>query len=323
MALFVGLGLCLFLHLWLGSGMPPAAMAKTFLDFDPDDYGHYVILYQRLPRALIALHVGAVLACSGAVLQGLVRNPLAAPSTLGISGGAMVFVVAGAVLGLGTAAQGIAALAGGAAGAGAAMWVARLAGLGLDPRGMVLILAGALVTMLCMGVANALLLSDPALRTAYLGWISGDINHVYADRLTQFWWIGWLAIGVLMVLAKPLTLIMLGTEKAASAGVDVRRVSLLGLGASVIAASSATAICGPVGFVGLVVPHLVRPFTGPALWRLMPVSAVAGGLACLIADLIAREAFSPYSLHSGVVLDLAGGLVFALLIRRHYLGAQA
>lgn len=319
--LLLPMALILGLHLWAGSGLSPLAVLRALVQFDPDDYDHYLIVYQRLPRAVIALHVGAVLACAGAVLQGLVRNPLASPGTLGVSAGAMVFVIVGAVIGLGVEAQGVAALIGGAVGGAGCLWVARLAGLAMDPRGMVLILAGALVSMLCLGIANAILLADPALRQNFLGWITGDINHVYFDRLARFWWIGWLAVLMMLLNARGLTLITLGADKAASAGVAVARVSRIGLAASVMAAASATAICGPVGFVGLVVPHLVRPFTGPNLSRLLPASALVGAMACLLADLIAREGFKPHVLHTGIMLDLLGGLFFVALVRRHYLGS--
>ena len=288
--------------------------------FDADDYDHFVVVYQRLPRALIAIYTGALMAAGGTVLQGLTRNPLASPSTLGINAGAMLFVIVGAyTFNLGIVAQGVAALAGAAFGFMACLSVARLAGLSRDPRGLALILSGALVSMLFIGIANAFLLADPARRSDFLGWITGNINHVYADRLADFWWIGALSLVVLAVISRPLTLVMLGPEKAASAGVNVKWTSRIALAAVTLGAGSAVAICGPIGFVGLVVPHIVRPFIGAGFALALPASAMVGAIACLAGDLIARHAFSPYVLHTGILMDLVGGIVFVAIVRRFYL----
>ncbi|WP_448956205.1 FecCD family ABC transporter permease [Labrys neptuniae] len=290
--------------------------------FSPESYDDYVVIFQRLPRALIAIYAGAAMACSGLVLQGLTRNPLASPSTLGINAGATGFVISGAYLfDLGLEAQGLAALIGALTGFLASMLVARLAGLSHDPRGLALILAGALISMFFIGLANAFLLSDPARRMDFLGWVSGNINHVYANRLWRFWWIGLVALGLLQALARPLTLIALGEGKAASVGVDVTLVSRLALTATALAAGSAVAICGPIGFIGLVVPHLVRPFFGVGLGLGLPACAITGAALCLLADLAARQLFQPYVLNTGVLMDLLGGIVFALIVKRFYLTA--
>ncbi len=321
----VALMLALFAHLTLGAGgIAFSDVVGAFLQFDPASYDQAVILYQRLPRALIAIYVGAALACNGVVLQGLVRNPLASPSTLGVNAGASLFLVAGVFLfDLDVAWQGLAALAGAFAGFFFCLFVARLAGRSRDPRGLALILSGSLVSMLLVGLTNALLLSDPARRGELLSWVTGNINHVYIDRLQAFWWVGALALGALAVLARPLTLILVGAEKAASAGVNVPAVSRLALVAAVLAAGSAVAICGPIGFVGLVVPHVVRPFVGNRFAYALPACALAGAAICLLADLLAREAFRPHILHTGLVTDLLGGVVFVAIVKRFYLSPAA
>ncbi len=301
-----------------------AEVAGALFRFDPENYDHYIILYQRLPRALIAIYVGVLMASGGLVLQGLTRNPLASPSTLGINAGATLFVVAGAYLfNLGIEAQGVAALAGAVFGFLSCFVVARLAGLSRDPRGLALILSGALISMLFIGIANAFLLSDPARRTDFLGWVTGNINHVYAARLYRFWWIGVLAFAGLLLLARPLTLMTLGHEKAASAGVNVVRVSRLAIASVMLGTGSAVAICGPVGFVGLVVPHIVRPLAGARFGVNLPAGALLGATVCLLADLAARQAFAPFILHTGLIMDLAGGVVFALIVKRYYLPPTA
>lgn len=313
-------------HLSIGAiSIPIGTVLSAFVRFDPQDYAQNVVLYQRLPRALIAIYVGALLASSGFVLQGLTRNPLASPATLGISAGAAAFVVGGVMLfELGLETQGLAALAGAIIGFLASLTMARFAGLSRDPRGLSLILSGALVSMLLIGLANALLLSDPSRRADLLSWISGNINHVYADRLFSVWWLGAISLGLLFALARPLTLMSLGREQAASAGVNVDFVTRLSLAAVMVGSGSAVAICGPIGFVGLVVPHLVRPFVGQDQRLGLPACAMTGAIACLLADIAAREAFQPFVLNTGILLDLLGGLAFLLIVKRFYLnGGEA
>jgi iron complex transport system permease protein len=314
-----------FANISIGANhIPLSEMLAAVTHFDADSYDQAIVLYQRLPRALIAVYVGTCMAASGAVLQGLMRNPLASPSTLGMNSGAALFVVGGAfVFHLDVQAQGWAALLGGLCGFLTCAAIPRFAGRSNDPRGLTLILSGALVSMLCVGLTNAFLLSDPARRADFLGWVTGNINHVYADRLYAFWWVGAAMLLVMAFLAKPLTLMLLGEEKALSVGVNVKRVSWLALMASVLASASAVAICGPIGFVGLVVPHIVRPFVGSQFTFVLPACGVVGASICLLTDLFAREAFQPYVLHTGLFMDLLGGLVFLVVVKRFYLSAAA
>lgn len=314
--------LLLFAHLSIGrSVIPLHETVATLMRFEAESFEQSIILYQRLPRALIAAYVGGVMACSGLVLQTLCRNPLASPSTLGVSAGATLYVVVGAfVFNLGLASQGFAALIGAVSGFIACLFVARLASRPNDSRGLALILSGALTSMLLMGLTNALLLSDPARRSEFLSWITGNINHVYFDRLAAFWWIGAAALTVLMLLARSLTLLSLGAEKAASAGVNTTFVTRLAFAATVLASGSAVAICGPIGFVGLVVPHIMRPLMGNDFTLSLPACTLAGAGLCILADLAAREAFQPYTVHTGLILDLLGGFVFAVIVKRYYLG---
>ncbi|MEM9030333.1 MAG: iron ABC transporter permease [Pseudomonadota bacterium] len=304
--------------------VPFETVFLTFTSFDTNDYAHAIVWYQRWPRALIAVYVGAVMACAGCVLQGLTRNPLSSPTTLGINSGAAMFVViASFVFGMNEQAQGYMALAGALFGFFSCLLVVRLVGLSQDPRRLVLILSGALIGMLYLSAANALLLSDPELRSNFLGWLTGNLNHAYAGRLFDYWWIGASALALLFGLARPLTLIVIGEEKAASAGVNVVFVCSLAFMAVAVSAGSAVAICGPLGFVGLIVPHIVRPFVGTSFIFSLPACAVTGATACLLADFVARFAFAPYVVHTGVILDLVGGLVFAWIVKRYYLARNA
>lgn len=324
-ALALLLVLCLALHLVAGARAPaPSEIWLALSRLDATSYDQAVVLFQRLPRALIACYVGAVTAVSGCVLQALIRNPLASPSTLGVNGGATLGVIVSAfLLGLGTKEQGVAALTGGICGFLACVGVARLASRRNDPRGLSLILAGALVSMLLVATVNAIMLSDPTRRADFLSWVSGNINHVYIGRLRDFWWIGLISLTVLGCLAKPLTLIQFGAEKAASLGVNVARISQAALAAAILGSASAVAVCGPIGFVGLVIPHLIRPLAGPNAAYALPASALAGASLCLMADFTAREAFQPFVLSTGLVTDVLGGLAFIVIVKRYYLAPSA
>jgi len=315
------LALILVANLAFGAtSIPLGKVVAALFVFDGDDYDHFVVLYQRLPRALIAVFLGAVMACAGAVLQGLTRNPLASPGILGINSGAMLFVIVAAFLfGVPTQWQGLAAIAGGFFGFLSCLFVTRMTGMSKDPRGLALILSGAVLSMLYGSIANAIMLASPSRRSDFLAWSSGNINHVYVARLADFWWLGALGLGVLVVLARPLTLVTLGREKAASAGVDVQRTTWMSICAVVVSVSAAVAICGPIGFVGLVTPHIVRPLFGASFGIALPANALIGAAICLLADLTARTAFAPHILHTGIMMDLLGGVVFAFIVKRYYL----
>ena len=286
-------------------GMTLTDMVTALWQQVPDSYEQSILLSQRLPRVLMALHAGSILAVAGCVL----------PSSLGIHAGAMLAVVV-ATLGfdLGSGGQTGAALAGAPLGMLATLWLARFANRGADARGLALILSGALVSMLFIGIGNALLLQDPARRNELLGWIMGNINHVHLDRLQATWG--------LWALGRPLTLVMLGAERAAAAGVNVAWVSGMAMLLVMLACGAAVAVTGPLGFIGLAVPHMLRPMVGASLRWLIPCAAVLGASLCLLADFLARTLFSPHVIHTGLLLDALGGIVFMMIVRRHYLSAE-
>ncbi|MGL5421642.1 FecCD family ABC transporter permease [Serratia fonticola] len=287
---------------------------------EAQNYQQSVMLYQRLPRTLLALYVGAMMACSGLVFQARLRNPLASSSTLGINAGAVLFVIAsGVFFELDLRLQGIAALVGGLFGFLSSLAIVRFTGARGSQHGLLLILSGTLISMLYLGISHALLLAHPEMRTEYLSWLAGAINHAYITRLHHFWWFGLLALVVLFLLARPLTLILLGHEKALSIGINATLVSRIALAAAIVAASSAVAICGPIGFVGLVVPHIVRPLVGQHFLQALPACALVGASVCLIATLGAQTLFQPYVVNTGILMDLWGSLFFIWVIRTRYL----
>ena len=278
-----------------------------------DGLAQEVVRGLRLPRALAAFACGGLLALAGALMQVLLRNPLADPYVLGISGGAAVGALAAMLLGVGMS-FGIEAMA--FAGAlGAMLLVFGLAhGDGSWSQAR-LLLTGVIVAAGC-GAAVALMLSiapEHKLR-GMLFWLMGDAG-VAAPPAAALWA---LAIGVLVCvpLARDLNLLARGDLTAQTLGVPVLRLRLaIYLIASALTAVAVTAV-GAVGFVGLVVPHLMRLALGNDQRLLLPASALAGALLLLLADTAARTVIAPAQLPVGVLTALLGVPVFLFLLHR-------
>lgn len=272
----------------------------------------------RLPRALTAVLVGAALATSGASFQALVRNPLADPYILGVSGGAALGAVSAVVLGsLTPAPWSIAAAA--FVGALAAILLVLRIGLAVGPTldTRVLLLAGVVVG----AFANAcilLLLSFAdldAFRSATF-WMMGSLSGsswVGVRSLTLYLIPPLL---VVMGLARSLNLIAVGEETAAYLGTHVERTKLLVFGAASLLAAAAVAAAGIIGFVGLIVPHAVRLLWGSDHRFLLPASALLGATFLLFADMLARTVAAPTELPLGAVTALIGVPLFVRLLQR-------
>lgn len=270
----------------------------------------------RLPRVLLAFLVGGGLAVSGAALQALVRNPLADPYLFGISGGAGLAAVL--VIALGIAGPWVvpaAAFAGGLAAVVLVYRIATVAGRRLDPR--VLVLAGVVVSSFTVAVISAVLTLSPAdrLRNAML-WLLGGFSAASWQTLSVYAVYAVLPAAALLASARSLDLLSLGEEPAQSLGLDVvwaRRIVYL---ATSLLTAASVAVCGAIGFVGLVVPHALRGLMGPAHRRLLPGVFLGGGGFLVLADALARAVVPPVELPVGAVTALVGVPVFALLLRR-------
>lgn len=277
-----------------------------------------IVQQLRLPRALAAALVGGALAASGATFQALLRNPLAEPYVLGVSGGAAVGAVAAVVLGW-AAAAGWAVPAAAFAGAVLAiLLVLRIAasvGRALDTR--VLLLAGVVVGAFFNAcILLALTLSDAESFRSAIFWMMGSFAG------TTWRGAGLLALYLLpallllLALARPLDLLALGEDTAAYLGTRVERTKLAAYGTASLLAAAAVALSGIIGFVGLIVPHTVRLLWGSRHRFLIPASALLGAAFLVLADLVARVAAAPTELPVGVVTAFVGVPFFVWLLRR-------
>jgi len=270
----------------------------------------------RLPRAALGLLVGGVLAVSGASLQVLVRNPLADPYLLGLSGGAGLGAVLAIAAGVASPwALPAAAFCGALLAMAAVYRLAVVAGGALDGR--VLVLAGVVVGSFAGALVGGILSVTEAqgARSAML-WLMGGLGGAGWVAVAALAAYSLPALAVLFAEARGLDLLALGEEPAQHLGADVARTKRRVYVAASLLAAAAVAAAGIVGFVGLVVPHAVRMMRGHDHRGLLPAAFAAGGALLVLADAAARTAFAPVELPVGVVTALIGVPVFAFLLRR-------
>jgi iron complex transport system permease protein len=268
----------------------------------------------RLPRAILGALIGAALGLSGAALQGYLRNPLAEPTLVGVSGGAALGAVLAIHLGL-SQAFALALPLGGLAGAAAAMAVViALAGTRGGP--VTLILAGLAVSSIATALISlALNLSqNPFASVEMVFWMMGSL----ADRsLTQVWLAGPLLLAgmvLLLMVGRALDALTLGEDAAGSLGIDLARTRLMVIAGTALAVGAATAVTGIIGFVGLIVPHVLRPFAQHRPGLLLPASMLGGAVMLLVADVGLRVLQPWMELRIGVLTALIGAPFFVWLV---------
>lgn len=269
----------------------------------------------RLPRAALAALVGAGLAMAGTALQGSLRNALAEPYLLGVSGGAAVGAVLGATLGIPQPVVPAAAFGGALAAVAVTLGVARAAGGRGDAR--VLLMAGVVVGAFANAVIMvALSNADPNAVRGALWWMMGSLSG--ADWGQTRWVAAYVVAGggALLALARDLDVLALGDESAAALGLDVERAGRRIFALASLLAAATVAAAGLIGFVGLIVPHIVRAFGVRAHRPLLAGAALVGGTLLLAADVAARAARPPTELPLGAVTALVGVPFFLLQLRR-------
>lgn len=281
-----------------------------------------IIRHIRGPRVLLAFLVGGALGISGAGLQAVVRNPLADPYLLGLSGGAgLGAVTMMALRPLSPWAVPLAAFVGALLAIALVYRLALVAGRRLDSR--ILLLAGVAVGAFAAAVMTAILTLSPAteLRNAFL-WLLGGFSAASWRATGIFAVYALLPTGILFARARTLDLLALGEEPAEYLGADVERGKRVVLAAASLLTAASVAVCGMIGFVGLVVPHLTRRLVGSIHRPLLPAVFLTGGTLLVAADALARTVARPVELPVGVVTALVGVPVFAFLLRRSGRGGE-
>ncbi|MDJ1133376.1 FecCD family ABC transporter permease [Streptomyces iconiensis] len=326
-ALLLGLPLALcalVLSVWaslvVGTGDVSAADVLHGL-FSPDlsDKGQLIVQEVRIPRTVTGLLAGVALGLAGAVMQGVARNPLADPGILGVNAGASVAVVlAISVLGLSAPAQFVwFGFLGALVAAVVVYGVGALGREGATP--VKLALAGAAMSALLGSFTSAILLTDNKTFDQFRFWQVGALTARGTDVL---WQVGpFIVVGALfaLLLGPHLNALSLGDDLARGLGQRVGLARIAAAVAVVLLCGGATAVAGPIGFVGLVVPHAARLLTGPDYRWILPYSAVLAPVLLLLADIVGRVIAPPGEVQVGVVTAAIGAVPFIILVRRRRL----
>lgn len=291
-------------------------VGRALLGQDPTSEATIIVRQLRVPRTVLGLLVGAALGMAGALMQGHTRNPLGDPGLLGVTAGASLAVVTAIAFFDVTTAGGYVwfAFAGALAGTVLVYAIGSAGPGGATP--VTLALAGAALSALLYALVRAIVVSDQETLDAFRFWQVGALAGRDADvawQVTPF-----ICLGVLLALANAPALNMLGLGEDVARGLGQRiwLARLVGLSAITLLCGAATAACGPIAFVGLVVPHAVRALTGPDHRWLVPCSALMGAALLLVADVLGRVLARPGELQVGIVLALVGAPFFIALVRR-------
>jgi iron complex transport system permease protein len=296
------------------------AAIEAYTDYDPSSNEHIIIQTTRTPRALIAAAIGASLAIAGALMQALTRNPLASPSILGINASASAFVVfAITVLSISILSHIMwIAFMGAGVGALAVYFLGSLGRDGLTP--LKIILAGAAMTALFSSFTQGMLVINERGLEQVLFWLTGSVAGRTLEMLTSvfpYMAFGWIAA---IVISRQINLFVMGEDVAKGLG---QRTALLKIFSGIIIvllAGSAVAVAGPIGFIGIIIPHIVRYLVGMDYRWVIPYCGVLGAILLVTADIFARFIIMPAEVPVGVMTAIIGTPFFIYIARRGFNG---
>jgi iron complex transport system permease protein len=321
--LLVGLG-CVILaalaSLRFGAyGVPTSAVWDALFNYDPTVYDQAVVRSQRVPRTIIAIGIGAGLAVAGATMQAVTRNPLASPSILGVSAGsAFAVVTATFFLGLTHVSQYLWFSFFGAVVASAIVFA--IGSIGNATNAPVrLTLAGVAISAMLGSWTSAILLISEETFDQIRFWFAGS---VVGRDLDTFWFVSpFLVVGALVCvfMGHQLNVLSMSEDAARALGMNTGRVRLICAGLVVLITGAAVSVTGPIGFVGLAVPHIIRSIVGPDYRWVLPYSLLGGAIFLIGADLIGRVIMPTGELQAGIVTGIVGAPFLIVLARRRSL----
>ena len=305
------------LHIAVGAKqLPLGTVIDALTRFDPTVFDHVIVTNLRLPRAILAVVVGASLSLAGALMQGVTRNPLADPGLLGLTAGASFAVVMVTTF---TGVTNMAlvpwiAMAGALGAALVVYFIARFVPGGATP--LSLTLSGAAISaFLGALISIAHLLGQDTFENLRV-WLTGGL----AGRdINLLWYVGpWIAIALAggLALAPRVTVLAMGDEVAQGLGVRTGRLKVQLLAVVVVLTACSVALAGPLGFIGLVIPHVVRLYVGSDYRWIVPYAALTGAVYLLGVDIIARIAIPPREISTGIITAMVGAPLFVHLVRQ-------
>ncbi|HCE4671819.1 TPA: iron chelate uptake ABC transporter family permease subunit [Vibrio parahaemolyticus] len=301
---------------WSNFSLSVNDLTSYWFAFDEGNMLHQILATLRATRAYAGLLIGASLAVSGVLMQGLTRNPLASPSILGINAGAACFMAL-ASIGVPSFSQLnpiINAVFGALLSGGAVMLLGGFFSARSHP--LRLVLAGIAISALLIGLTRASVILADDMAYSVLHWLTGSLSAVDSQQWQQLWPFATLGLVLAMGLARNLNLLALGDEVAVGLGGNIRLTRLISGLAVVLLAGTSVAIAGPIGFVGLLVPHLVRPIVGHNYHILIPVSALCGAALVTWSDALSRAIAFPAETPVGVITALLGTPCFIAIAMR-------
>ena len=275
-----------------------------------------LVVRERIPRTVFSIIAGASLGISGALMQSITRNPIADPSILGVNTGASLFVVFGiAFLNISTANEYIwFALVGSAITAICVYWISSIGPGGITP--IKLALSGSAVSAILSSLVSLIILPRADAMDAYRFWQVGSVSGATWEGITSI--LPFLVVGLIIsIIATPaLNALALGDEVATGLGVNTGLVRLVCAIAGVILCGATTAIAGPIGFVGLMIPHTIRLILGSNMKSIVPMSAIGGAILLTISDVIGRVIGSPGELEVGIITAFLGAPILVIIARK-------
>jgi len=306
----------LITHLSIGTKVITISdITQSFYAFDENNFNHLIIQELRLPRALIAICVGACLAVSGALMQGVTRNPLADPGLLGmLTGGALAVVYWSTFVSDASLVWLPLVAAMGALISAIIVWnIAARASGGITP--LSLILSGSAFTAFSGALLSIHHLLDEHTFQEMRAWLVGSL--LASDLTTLYWCLPWILVGLVaaIVLAPSVTALSMGEEVATGLGIETRKRKWQLLSCVVILTAAAIVLAGPLGFIGLVIPHVVRFIVGADYRWIVPYSIVLGAAYLLFIDSAARWLIQPQEIATGLITILLGAPLFIFLVK--------
>ncbi|EKZ6354019.1 FecCD family ABC transporter permease [Klebsiella aerogenes] len=309
------------IHLGLGARwIAPQTVLQALIEYDPRNFDHRIIVDLRLVRLAAALLTGAALGVAGVLLQTVIRNPLGEPHILGLNAGASLAVVATSALGLSVgdfpAARPLTAACGAALLFGGIMALASAGRGGATP--LRITLCGVAISAFASAVTAAILILDEQTLLAMRTWLAGDLAGLNWATLQAALVPALSGMGLALLLAPRLNVLALGDKVALGLGVNLVQTRLLGLAAIALLCGAAVAVAGPIGFVGLVVPHVVRRLITQDIRLALPLAAPVGALVLVLADIAARTIVAPQELATGAMTALVGAPLFIFIAARFF-----
>ncbi len=310
------LGMCVFASLaWGSKNIEFSQVINALLNSEEMSFATLVV-HERIPRTIFSIMAGASLGISGALMQSITRNPIADPSILGVNTGASLFVVIGiAFFNIDSPNQYIwIALAGAGITSVFVYGIASIGNGGMTP--IKLALSGAATSAVLSSSVNAVILSRSEVMDAFRLWQVGSVSGATWDSINLI--LPFITIGLIISIAATpaLNVLALGDDIATGLGVDIGIIRIICAIAGVILSGATTAIAGPIGFIGLMIPHSIRLISGSNLKGIVPLSAIGGAALLIISDVLGRVLGSPGEIQVGIITAFLGAPILIIIARK-------